>query len=260
MSKMMTKEQLVKELDHLRQRVAELEAQRSDLKQPEESQGQAAAHRWSMLDNMLEGCQVIGYDWRHLYVNNAVARHGRRTREELTGRTMMEIYAGIENTEMFAALRRCMELRVPQRMEIQFTFPDGTAGWFELRVNPVPEGILIVSWEVTKRKLAEDALRASEKRYRLLAENVTDVIWATDMDFRCTYVSPSMTALRGYTVAEAAVQSPADSLSPASLRTVTTVLGKELGLEKAGGRDARRSWIVELEMRRRDGSTIWTEN
>jgi two-component system cell cycle sensor histidine kinase/response regulator CckA len=116
----------------------------------------------SVLDTLLEGCQVISHDWKYLYLNGAVARQGRRTREELLGRTMMEAYPGIEQTPMFAELRRCMEQRVPHFMENEFTFPDGTKGWFELRFEPVPEGVFIMSLDITARRRAQEDLRVIE--------------------------------------------------------------------------------------------------
>src|SRR5271157_450910 len=47
------------------------------------------------VDNMIEGCQIIDHDWRYLYVNEAVAKQGRKTKEELLGYTMMQVYPGI---------------------------------------------------------------------------------------------------------------------------------------------------------------------
>jgi len=116
----------------------------------------------TILDDMLEGCQIIGYDWRYLYLNDAAARQGRRRKEELLGRTMMEMYPGIEKTAMFASLKQCMKKRVPQRLGNEFSFPDGIKGWFELSVEPMPEGIFMLSMDITERKQAEAKAREME--------------------------------------------------------------------------------------------------
>ncbi|MBL7884586.1 MAG: PAS domain-containing protein [Bacteroidia bacterium] len=110
----------------------------------------------STLDNLLEGFQVIGFDWRYLYVNDSVLQQSKyKTKEELIGFTMMEKYPGIEKTEMFKVLQRCMKNRVMEELENEFTFPDNSKGWFELRIEPVPEGLFILSIDITKRKQAE---------------------------------------------------------------------------------------------------------
>lgn len=115
------------------------------------------------LDGMLEGCQIIGFDWSYLYVNDTVCKQGHRTREELLGHTMMDIYPGIENTEMHARLRGCMESRQSCRMENEFAYPDGSKGWFELSIEPVPEGIFILSLDITERKKAEMEIYISQR-------------------------------------------------------------------------------------------------
>ena len=117
------------------------------------------------LDSMIEGCQIIDYDWRYVYVNEAVAKQGRKTKEELLGYSMMQVYPGIDRTEMFSHLRNCMTNRVPHQMDNEFTFPDGSKGWFELHIEPVPEGVLILSMDITKNKEIEAEL--NKYRYRL---------------------------------------------------------------------------------------------
>jgi len=109
----------------------------------------------NILDNMLEGVQIIGFDWRYLYINDAVAKHGRYSKEELLGHTMMEKYPGIEQTELFTMMEECMKSRVARRLENEFAYPDNSKGWFDLNIEPVPEGLMILSIDVTERKKAE---------------------------------------------------------------------------------------------------------
>ena len=148
-----------------------------ELKQEFKEQKQ---ENYSVLDNITEGCQIIGFDWRYLYVNDTAARQGRQTKENLLGRTMMEVHRSIEKTKMFGVLRRCIEERKPTHMDNEFTYPDGSKGWFELSIQPVPEGIFILSIDITERKRVEEALRESEEKYRELFENESDAVMIFD--------------------------------------------------------------------------------
>jgi len=111
------------------------------------------------LDRMLEGLQIIGRDWRYLYVNEAVTRQCRVPREALLGRTMPEVFPGIDGTPLFQVLRECMERRVARSVENEFTHLDGQQGWFEVVVEPVDPGLLVRSVDVTDRVLGERCLR-----------------------------------------------------------------------------------------------------
>jgi len=136
----------------------------TERKQAEEALRESEKRFRNTLDNMLEGCQIIGYDWRYLYVNDAVARHGCTTKQKLLDKTMMEMYPGIEKTEMFSNLRRCMKERISIHMENEFEYPDGKKGWFELSIQPVPEGIFTLSVDITKRKQMEKERKHFEER------------------------------------------------------------------------------------------------
>src|SRR5674476_742422 len=122
-----------------------------------------------LLQNMQEGIQVIGYDWKYLFANNSVVDRSKYSNEELLGYTMMEKYPGIENTEWFKVLQRCMEERSPRIFENEFTFPDGRKGWFKMSIQPVPEGLFILSMDITEIKKSEEALE--KKAAELEASN-----------------------------------------------------------------------------------------
>ncbi|HEX4339723.1 MAG TPA: ATP-binding protein [Polyangiaceae bacterium] len=118
------------------------------------------------MDSLQEGCQVISFEWKYLYVNDALEKQGQLPRDQLIGRTMMEAYPGLENALFFSVLRRCMETRKPDNIEIDFQFPDGSKGWFDLRIVPVPDGICILSLDMTESKRADEKLKRTEEQLR----------------------------------------------------------------------------------------------
>lgn len=139
---------------------------RSMLRRTMTSDGLGIGVARDVLDRLIEGCQVIGTDYRYLYVNEALVRYARRGKDELIGRTMTECYPGIDETPMFAALQRCMLARQHERMENEFTFPGGSKGWFELRFIPVPQGVCILSLDITAEKRSQRDLATAEEQLR----------------------------------------------------------------------------------------------
>ncbi len=101
-------------------------------------------------------------------------------------------------------------------------------------------------------------LEKSEQQYRLLAENVTDVIWTMDMNLRLTYVSPSIFQLRGYTVEEAMAQSLEEMIVPESIIEIRPLIKQKLQLIENGDEEGWSPLRFDAEMYRKDGSTIIT--
>ncbi|MDP3920415.1 MAG: PAS domain S-box protein [Candidatus Omnitrophota bacterium] len=118
---------------------------------------------------------------------------------------------------------------------------------------------LCVLKDVTAKRQAEKDLIDSERRYRLLAENITDVIWTTDLNLCFTYVSASISKLCGYKNQQLLGRPFEDILMPPSARIVTETLAEELIVEKQKRGDRFASRTLELEYKKLDGNTVCTE-
>lgn len=86
------------------------------------------------LDHLLEGCQIIDFNWRYLYLNRAAEIHNHRPNSELIGHRYQEMWPGIEATEVFRFIKMTLEERIAIHLENEFIFPDGSKGWFDLSI------------------------------------------------------------------------------------------------------------------------------
>ncbi|NLV82774.1 MAG: diguanylate cyclase, partial [Synergistaceae bacterium] len=111
--------------------------------------------------------------------------------------------------------------------------------------------------DITKQKAAENSLRLSEEKYRKITENISDVVWTTDMNFKTTFVSPSIELLTGESVDAHLKRSLEDKFSPESLIKLHTLIAEEFEKEKDPEIDKNRTRIIELEHYREDQTTIW---
>jgi PAS domain S-box-containing protein len=156
----------------------------------------------AVFDGMFEGVQIVGFDWRYVYLNLTAAAQGRRPREELIGQKMMDAYPGIDQTEMFRTLERCMKERQPQQITNQFAYPDGRSAWFDLRITPVPLGILVLSIDISVQKAVEEALRASREDLAATLDCMAEGVITTDVEGRVTRINPAAAELIGWPESE----------------------------------------------------------
>jgi len=120
-------------------------------------------------------------------------------------------------------------------------------------------GFVIASLQdIGERKKADGALRDSERKYRLIAENAADIIFTMDTHFRFTYISPSVYRIKGFTPEEAMALSLGQMVPPKSLEKAQRAVASATDFLKR--EDFGTALTIELEQFRKDGSTFWTEN
>ncbi|MBW1899575.1 MAG: PAS domain S-box protein [Deltaproteobacteria bacterium] len=101
-------------------------------------------------------------------------------------------------------------------------------------------------------------LQESEERYRLLAENINDVIWKSDLNLNWRYISPSFQKLTGYSQKESMSLPVEKVLTPSSLNQFLSVLEEKLH-RIARGENENTAVKVEVEYFCKDHSTVWAE-
>ncbi len=198
-----------------------------------------------VLDSLAEGCMVLGVDWTYLYVNEAAARHGRQKRENLLGRTILEMYPGVEDSTIFAHYRRSMEGRVHESFDAEFPFADGARHWYSFLVSPVPDGIFVLSLDITERRQVEESLEVKEAA---IASSINGIAIA-DLSGRLTYVNDAFVRMWGYRTADEVVATDRFEYwqDPAAVAPVVEAVM------------TRGHWVGELLARRRDGSTFHSQ-
>jgi PAS domain S-box-containing protein len=185
---------LQKKIEDLNLEVSEHKETETELKVSEE-------RLRSTLDAMMEGYQIIGNDYSYLYINPVAAAQGRNDRNKYYGHTMMELYPGIEETDVFRRIQRCMQENRPDRMENEFTYPDGTKAWFDLSIEPVPEGVLMLSVDISKRKEAESDVLRINRMLRTISECNQLLVRATDEKELLDKICDLIVSSEGYPMA-----------------------------------------------------------
>ncbi len=141
--------------------------------------------------------------------------------------------------------------------EYEIVCKDGTIKICELYVQFIPNNLIITLNDVTARKNAEEELKQSEEKYRLITDNTSDVIWILDVeDQNFSYVSPSVEKLLGYTPNEVINLSLSGVLGHSSMDYLASVVPERISRFKNGKKEVYKDIFEQI---RKDGESVWTE-
>lgn len=187
-------------------------------------------------------------------VNNVACKRLGYTREELLRKTPVDI-----SRDKDPDYNKQLEIRLKTdgnaNFQTAYIKKDGTQ--LPVEVNALRLTIdgnnfyIAIARDITEKKYAEEALRKSEHLYRLLADNVHDVIWTTDDKLCPKHVSPSFKHLTGF---------PQDG--------ATTVIQRDIIASSPFSNDHFKLLILtkdkslhwESEIRTASGEFIWVES
>lgn len=174
----------------------------------------------NVVENLGEGLAITNLDDVILYANSRLTALTGYSVEELLGRVAHEALFPEDERERAREELRKRSLGFSGSYEIKHVRKDGTEVWLEINAVPYrnPEGEIVgtlaLIQDVGDRHTAEQALRESEERYRLMVEGSEQVFfYVHDIDHRFEYLSPSVTAVLGY-APEELIGGPYDLLMP----------------------------------------------
>jgi len=161
----------------------------------------------STLDKMIEGCQILDFDFKYVYLNDMALKHSTKTRNELIGHKMTDVFPSMKGAKVLDCIKVCMKERKSDQFENKFFYEDGSVGWFHLMIQPTKEGVLISSIDITEQKLAltkvieakEEAERNQEYFMTLIEKSPLPMV-VTDENQNMEFINEKLTTQFGYTI------------------------------------------------------------
>ncbi len=148
-----------------------------------------------ILERISDAFVSLDSEWRYVHVNEKAGKLLGRRPEELIGKHIWTEFPEGKGQKFFQAYQQAMLDQTP--IHIEDFYPPWNR-WFENRIYPSKDGLSIFFTDVTERKLAEDALRASQDRFREIAETIVEAFWVVSPDLKALrYLSPAFETIFG---------------------------------------------------------------
>ncbi len=228
----------------------------TERKRMEEKLQTLSEQNQTIIKTALDGFWLMDKQGHLLEVNDAYCRMSGYSEQELLTMKVFDLSA-----KTVSNISEHLEKVDAQHFVSQHRRKDGSLYDIEVSVQYLPISGMFAAFghDIAGRKKAENILKESEARYRLLSEHTIDTVWLMDMNLKITYHSPSVQKMRGFTAQEIMEMPTEQHVTPESFKLVSKVLLEELPRVEADP-DYNPVLTLELEYYCKDGTTIWTEN
>ena len=215
---------------------------------------QLGSWEWDMMSNMF----TFSDEFYQIF--------GLNTEKQVINVDLLIDYIHPDDKEFYIGkLAKCLRTGESESFEYRIVRPDGEIRYlyasgnviFDENNKPV-KGTGVIQ-DITKRKKGVEALRESEKKYRLLTEFTADVVWILNLATgKFTYISPSVFQLRGITAEEAMFETLESALTPDSITIVNDAIAKNI-VNFIAQPELPNHYINEVQQYCKNGEIIWVE-
>ncbi|TVR75152.1 MAG: PAS domain S-box protein [Marinilabiliales bacterium] len=183
------------------------------------------------------------------------------SREEIIGRRAIDIGVWTDPANRSTTIAELKKKRSVRDQSVTFHSKSGEVLDWRVAMEIIDikgvECIISIIEDFTERKRAEDALRESEEQYRHLAENISDVVWITDLSIKLIWVSPSVKRVLGFTPGEYRRRTVRQNFPPRHIKQFIELLREERMRDSDPRLDKDRTRLIEAEHYKPDGSLVW---
>jgi len=233
---------LIRKLQKLNQGIVELEKTKVELKQVQELLQKERETFFPILHKAPYGIALIDNDGKFIYINPAFTNITGYALEDISsGREwfhiashFLEYREEIINSQKRGVVEKCIE------KTFSIICKNGEIKAVEFRPTLLDDGrIVLILFDITERKRAEEALSHSEEQYRLIAENTKDLICTLDLQGNFHYVSPSFKEVLGYSSEELRGLNAFSLIHPDDRETTMKIYQQALINKEAGNAEFR---------------------
>jgi len=216
-----------------------------------------------LVENAGEAIAVV-QDSTVKFVNSRTFEIMQHSREDFLSRPFIEfIHPDDRQMVMGYYMAWLSREGAPSLYPFRFIDKDGSIKWAEMRTTTIQwedkPAVLVLMTDITKRQRAEEALRQSEERYRLLAENSMDVIWTVGLDLMLRYISPSVwlyTGLKGDKIIDVVTRG-------GEYAEMLGIDSRDIERQRNAMKDLIEGnsdvQVIEYRVKGRDGKSYWAE-
>lgn len=153
----------------------------------------------TILESISDAFFAMDREWRLTYVNRATEELLGKPASQLVGHLLMEAFPDTPDGAFHSRYKEVLAAGRPAEFEAYHPVFDD---WYEVRAFPSEDGLSVYLHDITDRKRAEERLKASEARYRFLADSIPQQIWTSSPDGQLDYVNKVVVDFFGVDEAE----------------------------------------------------------
>ena len=209
-----------------------------------------------IIETAQEAIWIVDAQANTTYVNQRLGDMFGYAKEDLLGHSVFDFVDDADRLEAIKHLERGRS-GIKEQRDFRFKRKDGSELWTMVSTTPLFDsaggfvGGLAMLIDVTERRRSEEALRASEERYRDLVENARDIIYSHDLMGNYTSVNRAVERITGYTREEALRRNFGQTVAPEYLERARQMIAAKLS--------GQRETVYDLDILAKDGRRLTVE-